>query len=169
MKNKLLITIIILLSLFTVVGCTKKEEKTTKTKEKDVVKTKLSCSKEFYLFHSKKSVEYIIYLDKDNKLIGFDEIDKYYEFDNDNEFNSICEVAPEEAVNNTKIFKHLTEKAECNQDTREVTIYDEFDISKLNSKETIPSDVAKENIDNNYILNLDNYKNEITSKGYTCK
>ena len=169
MKKKLLLSLLVFTSLFIITGCGDKEEKTDKKEDSTVsVKTKLSCSMEQYLFHSRKRVEHIISLDKDNKLVGYEYTEKYYEFDDDNEFNTICEDAPEEAVNNTKIFKSLTETANCNRDSREVNISDVYDISKLESKKTLPSDYLEDNLDDKYILNVDNYKNTMTSKGYTC-
>jgi len=87
---------------------------------------------------------------------------------NDNDFNMICEGSLEEAENNTKIYDHLKETAECKKDLKEISIYDEYDILKIKSKNTIPDKYVYYYLTDEYILDIDNYKSFITSKGYNC-
>lgn len=132
------------------------------------IETVLSFYHETYLFHSKKSVKYILSLDKDNRLVGYEYVEKYYDFDETGgDFELICQESPAEAINNTKIFKFLTETAECNRDAMEVTITDVYDISKFDSKNNISKAEIVDNLDDNYILNVENLKTALSNKGYT--
>ncbi len=164
-KNTLLGLFIV--GLFFITGCGSNTNQNSK-ENKNEAKTKLSCSSEWFLFHSKKSMEYIIYLNKDNQLIDYETIEKYYAFDNDSNFNMICEGAPEEAELRNKSYDYVNEKAECNEEMKEVTIFDKYDISKLTSKDYLLSKELAQYLNDEYLLDLDNYKNLMTSKGYTC-
>ena len=170
MKKKLLLCLLVLIGMITITGCGSKTNNSLKEiKNVNKVKTKLSCYHETYLWHSKKSVEHIVFLNKDNKLIGYEYIEKYYEFDETGgDFNIICEGAPEEAENNNKMYPYLKEVANCNKDSMEVTISDLYDISKLETKNPLKSDELKKSLDDNYIVNIENFKTTIGKKGYTC-
>lgn len=173
MKKKIILGLLGVLGLFTITGCGNAEknlnDNSKKAESTNEIKTKLSCYHETYLFHSKKSVEHIVSLNKDNKLIGYEYIEKYYEFDDDYDFNMICEGAPEEAENNNKIYPYLKEAANCNKDSMEVTISDLFDISKLETKNPLKSNELIEALNDDYIVDIENYETAIGKKGYICE
>ena len=81
----------------------------------------------------------------------------------------ICEGAPEEAENNNKLYNYLNEVANCNKDNKEVTISDTYNISILETKNKIPTQEIKDNLDDNFILDVEGFKNAIGTKGYVCK
>ena len=110
-----------------------------------------------------------MYLDKDNKLVQYEHIEKYFDFDDDNNFNMICEGSVEEEVNNNKIYPYLKEVANCDRDAKEVIISDMYYVSKLDSKSKLPSDELEESLDDNYVFDIDSYKAAIGKKGYTCE
>lgn len=161
--------LILVLIIFVITGCSSNTEKNNKIDNKIENITTLSCYHETYLFHSKKSVEHIISINKDNKITNYKYIEKYYEFDDDNDFSMICEGAPEEAENNNKLYNYLNEVANCNKNNKEVTISDTYNISKLETKNKIPTQEIKDNLDDNFILDVDGFKDAIGNKGYTCK
>ena len=175
MRKKVLLSLLVLVLLFTITGCRSNtndssKDNSIKTDSTNEIKTKLSCYHETYLFHSKKSVEHIVSLNKDNKLIGYEYIEKYFEFDETGgDFNIICDNAPAEAENNDKMYPYLKEVAECNKDSMEVKISDVYDISKLESKNPLKSKELIESLDDDYIVDIDNLKNAIGKKGYTCQ
>lgn len=172
MKNKI-IGILLIISLTLVVGCNNntnnKSKKENQNINKEEVKTTLSCYSEGYLFKSKKSVEHIISLNKDNKLIGYQHVEKYFSFTDDDNFNMICEGAVEEEEYNNKWYKFLKQEVDCNKEKKEVTISDVYDIDKLETTNSIPSEELRNNLNDDYILDLENFKTAITNKGYTCK
>lgn len=170
MKKKLNIILIIIMCLV-LVGCSKNENDELKVNEKDnnKVKTILSCYHEFTLFHSKQHIENKIYLDKNNKLVDYEYKEVYFEFDSDNEYTRTCDGLKDEAVNNTKIYDYLTQTSNCNSDTRVVTISNKYDLSKVTSKNNLEGKNIKNFLNDEYILDLESYKNNITSKGYICK
>ena len=163
---KKIILLCILASLSIITGCNNNSQNKDAT---NTTKTKLYCYHETYLFHSKKSVEHIILLDKDNKLVDYEYIEKYYDFDDDNDFNMICEGSEEEEENNNKIYPYLKETADCNKESKEVKISDVYYISKLDSKNKLPSTELKESLNKEYILDVNSYKESISKKGYTCE
>ena len=172
MKNKIILLVIITM-VFITSGCSKRnsdnhEESVYKKEDINEIKTKITCSRENTLFHSKQKIEYTYSLNEDNKVINFKKGEKYYSFDDDNDFNMICEGSLDEAENNTKIYDHLKETAECKKDLKEISIYDEYDILKIKSKNTIPDKYVYDYLTDEYILDIDNYKSFITSKGYNC-
>ena len=88
MKKKILLSLIVIVALFTITGCGKSDNKESSNATKnDEVVNKSSCVAEEYLFHSKKRVKNIIYLDKNNKVINYERIETLYDFDSDSDFN----------------------------------------------------------------------------------
>ena len=178
-RNNIVILIIVILvsGLFVLTGCGKNsvnsngnststsEEKNKGTKNE--IKTTISCFKEGYLFKSKKSVEHIMYLNEDHKLIKYEYIEKYYDFTDDNDYKMISEGAPDEAELKNKMYKHLNETVDIKTDPKEVKITDTYDISKLEAKKQLPSDELEYSLDDNYVMNIENYKKTMTDKGYT--
>ena len=158
MKNKIIISILLLISFFVTTGCTKESNK---------VNTIVSCYHDFTLFHSNQHIENKIYLDSNNKLIDYEYIEMYSAFDSDNEYNMICDGSKEEAINNNKLYEYLNQSSKC--ETDKVTITNKYDMSKVTSKNNLEGKHIKNYLDDNYILDLDNYKETITSKGYTCR
>ena len=156
MKTKLIALLLVIASIITLTGCSK-------------TKTELSCSKDFTLFHSKQHLENKIYLDKNNKLIYYEYLESYSEFDSDNEYNSICDGSKDEAVNNTKIYAYLTQTSNCDSNKRIVTILNKYDLSKVYSKNNLEGKNMREYLNDEYVLDVDNYKKNLTDKGYTCK
>lgn len=171
MKRRFFLGLIVFVSLFAIAGCGKSTNDNSKhTQSSNKIKTKLSCYHETYLFHSKKSVEHIMSLNKENKLIEYEYIERYFEFDETGgDFDLICEASPAEAENNNKMYPYLKETAECNKDSKEVKISDVYDISKLESKNPLKSDELIDSLDDNYKLDIENYKNAIGKKGYICE
>ena len=171
MKRRFFLGLIVFVSLFAIAGCGKSTNDNSKhTQSSNKIKTKLSCYHETYLFHSKKSVEHIMSLNKENKLIEYEYIERYFEFDETGgDFDLICEASPAEAENNNKMYPYLKETAECNKDSKEVKISDVYDISKLESKNPLKSDELIDSLDDNYKLDIENYKNAIGKKVYICE
>lgn len=159
MKKKVLLSLLVVVTLISLTGCGNNNK----------VETILSCSKDFTLFHSKQHIENKIYLDKSNKLIDYEYIESYTDFDSDNEYNSICDGSKDEAENNTKIYPYLTQTSECFTNPRKVTIYNKYDLSKVTSKNNLEGKNMREFLNDEYILDIENYKNTLTNKGYTCK
>lgn len=109
-------------------------------------------------------------MNKDNKLVGYEYIEKYYDFDETGgDFEIICEGAPEEAENNNRLYKYLTERAECDRNNKSIVISDLYDITKLESKRNIPTSEIKESLDDDYILNIEKLKSTLSMKGYSCE
>lgn len=171
MKKKMILVLLFIIVIATITGCSNNKNNSRKqTQQTSELKTKLSCYHETYLFHSKKSVEHILSLNKDNKLIGYEYIEKYYEFDETGgDFNLICDNAPAEAENNNKMYPYLKEVASCNKDSMEVTISDLYDMTKLKSKKTLKLTELIESLDDNYIVDIENFKGLIGKKGYICE
>ena len=177
-KILILISLIILLciGLFILTGCKNNPENTlnevaekTEITNDNKIETIFSFYSEGFLFKSKKSVEHVIYLDKNNKLVKYEHIEKYFEFTDDNNYNMIAEGVYDEAELNNRTYKYLNETVEVKDDSKEVTISDMYDISKLESKNQLPSDELEDNLSDDYILNVENYKNAMTNKKYTYK
>lgn len=173
MKKKSIIFLLILLAVFIITGCGSNSNNFSKDNSKNngstnEIKTELSCHHETSLFHSKKSVEHIVSLNKDNKLIGYEYIEKYYDFDDDNNFNMICDGATEEVELNNKSYDYLKEMANCNRNSKDVTISDLYDLSKLESKTQLKSKELVESLDADYVVNIENFKTAIGKKGYIC-
>lgn len=166
MKNKIILLLTITICL-TLVGCGSKENE--EAPKEDNVKTKLSCTKEQYLFHSRKRIGATIYLDKDNKLVDYEYVEVYYEFDSDSEFEMICEGSAEEEALNNRSYAYLTQKADCNKDTRVVTITNKYDMTKVPSKNVLEAKYVISNLNDDYILDLDHYKTDVDTNGYTCE
>lgn len=168
----ILIVLILIAGLFVLTGCGNNTnsndslENVTSNIENEITTT-ISCYNEGYLFKSKKYVEHVFYLNKDNKLIKYEHIEKYFEFTDDDNYKMISEGAYDEAELNNRTYKYLNETVEVNNDLKEVTITDLYDISKLESKNKLPTDELKENLNDDYILDLENYKNVMTNKQYT--
>ena len=160
MKKTMLLCVFVVV-LFLIAGCAKNKD--------NGVKTKLSCYKDFTLFHSKQHIENKIYLDKNNKLIDYEYIESYSEFDSDNEYNMICNGSKDEAENNNKLYEYLTQSSNCDSAKRIVNIYNKYDLSKVSSKNNLEGKNMKNFLDDNYVLDLENYKRTITDKGYTCE
>lgn len=51
----------------------------------------------------------------------------------------------------------------------EVTITDTYDISKLENKNPLHTKELNENTDDNFILDVEEFKSAIGTKGYICK
>ena len=166
MNKKILICLLALLILFT--GCTRKKETNNEEQKSKEVKTTLSCFKEGYLFHSKKSVEHIIKVDADNNLLYYEYIEKYYDFDGDYDFNMICEGAPEEAENNNKTYDYMTETADCNKSNREVTISDVYKMDKLNPKKSGLTDDVKTYLSDDLVMDIIGFRKTMIDKEYSC-
>lgn len=156
--RKKIILLLIFVVCFLLVGCGKNKNIENSNSNSSEVKTKLSCYKDGYLFHSKKRVENKISLDKNNKLIDYEYIEVYSDFDNDEEFNMICDGSYEEAENNNKMYNYLNQIAVCNRDTRIVTISNKYNLLKIPSKNVLESKYVKDNLDADYIFYLENYK-----------
>lgn len=171
MGRKAITLFLVFVICFALVGCSKTENNKTdkKVKESNKVKTILSCHKDFTLFHSKQHLENKIYLDKNNKLIDYEYTESYYEFDSDNEYTRTCEGLVGEAENNTKIYDYLTQTANCDSNKHEVSYTSKYDMSKVTSKGKLEGKNMKEYLDDNFILDLENYKNAVSGKGYTCE
>ena len=167
MKKKILLSLIVIVALFTITGCGKSDNKESSNATKnDEVVNKSSCVAEEYLFHSKKRVKNIIYLDKNNKVINYERIETLYDFDSDSDFNmnyEICEDASKE------IFNYYTQVGDCNRDTRILTITSKYNISKMKSKEAFPTKYIRDNISDDFILDLDNYLSIVNKNGYVCE
>jgi hypothetical protein len=165
MKNKIILLLAITICL-TLVGCGSKDN--NDSPKENEIKTKLSCTKEQYLFHSRKRIGSTIYLDKNNKLVDYEYFEDYYEFDSDDEFNMICEGSAEEEALNNRSYEYLNQKANCNKDTRVVTITNKYDMTKIPSKNVLEAKYVISNLNDDYILDLDNYKSDVDTNGYTC-
>ena len=87
--------------------------------------------------------------------------------ESENDYKTISEGVDAEAELNNRTYKYLHETAEVNSDSKEVTITDVYDISKVDSKNKLPTNELKENLSDEFILDLDNYKNVMTNKNYT--
>lgn len=169
MKRKLIIFLVVSIGLL-LVGCDKNESNELKVNKKDnKIKTVLSCYHDFTLFHSKQHIENKIYLDNNNKLVDYEYKEVYFEFDSENEYTRTCDGLKDEALNNTKIYDYLTQTTDCNPNTKEVTISNKYDISKVNTKGKLEGKNMKEFLSDDFILDLESYKNSVTSKGYICK
>ena len=68
---------------------------------------------------------------------------------------------------NNRTYKYLTETVEVNSDSKEVAIKDLYDISKIESKNNLPNEELKDNLSDNYIFDLENYKKVMEKKQYT--
>lgn len=176
MNKKIFVSLLVLLLCFTVAGCTKKENEdnnnvssNNNSSDNSNTKKKLSCSNESSLFHSKKRVVNNIYLDKNNKLVDYEYVEEYYAFDNDSEFRLICDGSEVEEENNNKLYNYMIQNADCNRDTKIVNISNKYDISKLPSKNVFDEKDVKNNLTDDYIFDLDNYKTTVIGKGYTCE
>ena len=175
MKKKIFIisvTVIMLIGvLFIFTGCKKNEkhvsESSIQQNINNDITTTISCYSDVYLFKSKKYVEHVFYLNKDNKLIKYEYIEKYHTFTDDNDFKMISEGADDEAELNNRTYKYLNETVKVNNDPKEVTITDLYDISKVDSKNKLPTKELKENLSDDFILDLENYKNVMAKKNYT--
>ena len=163
MKRKILFSLLGLCSLFLLVGCNDKTEEKEET-TKNEIKTTMTCSKDFYLFHSRQRLENTVYVDSDNKLVKYVAKEIYFEFDSEEEKNRTCEGLTDEANADTK-KDYLAATAECSDSVSSIYTYD---VSKLPSKSYIPKEEIKDNLDDNYKLDLDNYKTTLTNKQYTC-
>ncbi len=176
MKKKIilisLIAIVLIAGLFVLTGCgnntnsNDSSENATSNTENEITTT-ISCYNEGYLFKSKKYVEHVFYLNKDNKLIKYEHIEKYFEFTDDDNYKMISEGAYDEAELNNRTYKYLTETVEVNSDFKEVAIKDLYDISKIESKNNLPNEELKDNLSDNYIFDLENYKKVMEKKQYT--
>ena len=81
----------------------------------------------------------------------------------------ICEGAPEEAENNNKMYSYLKETADCNKETKVVTVTDLYDMSKIDDKKYISTQFIVDYLDNSlYTFDLEGFKRTITGRGYTC-
>ena len=167
MKRRVLLSLLVIVALFTITGCGKSDNKESSNDVKnDEVVNKSSCVGEEYLFHSKKRVQNIIYLDKNNKVIDYERIETLYDFDSDSDFNTnyeICEEASEESTN------YYTQVGDCNRDKRILTITSKYNISKMKSKNAFPTKYIKDNISDDFILDLDSYLNVVNKNGYVCE
>ena len=94
-------------------------------------------------------------------------IEKYFEFTDDDNYKMISEGAYDEAELNNRTYKYLTETVEVNSDSKEVAIKDLYDISKIESKNNLPNEELKDNLSDNYIFDLENYKKVMEKKQYT--
>ena len=187
-KNYLIGLIIIMLiaGLLILTGCKKEDNNSNNTSQNsstnttdnsnnnnnnvdnEIAKT-ISCSKDFFLFKSQKYVEHIFYLNKDNKLIKYDYIEKYHTFTDDNEFKTISEGVDAEAELNNRTYPYLHETPVVSNDPKEVTITDTYDISKMESKNKIPTTEIKENLSEDFVLDVENLKNVMINKEYTVE
>ena len=187
-KNYLIGLIIIMLiaGLLILTGCKKEDNNSNNTSQNsstnttdnsnnnnnnvdnEIAKT-ISCSKDFFLFKSQKYVEHIFYLNKDNKLIKYDYIEKYHTFTDDNEFKTISEGVDAEAELNNRTYPYLHETPVVSNDPKEVTITDTYDISKMESKNKIPTTEIKENLREDFVLDVENLKNVMINKEYTVE
>lgn len=175
MRKKLLavlLTVILMIGVISLTGCNNNTDNSSTeviNNTENEIKTTMSFYHETYLFKSKKSVKYIIYLNENNKLIKLGYIEKYYEFTDDNDYKTISEGAPEEAELNNRTYSYLNETVDVNQESKEVTITDLYDVSKVESRSKLPFNEIKDNLNDEFIFNLENYKNTMTGKGYTCE
>jgi hypothetical protein len=81
----------------------------------------------------------------------------------------ICDGATEEAELHNKSYDYLKEVANCNQNSKEITISDLYDISKLVSKNLLKSKELVESLDDDYVVDIENFKTAIGKKGYICE
>ena len=158
--KKIYLYLYILFNLLLICGCSKTEENTSKTESNSISRT-ISCYNETYLFKSKKSVEHILSISKGNHLVQYESIEKYFDFTDFDDFNMICDGSSEEAENNNKLYPYLKEVADCNRDSMQVTISDVYDISKLESKNNIPTDLVKDALNDQFLIDIDSFKTNI--------
>ena len=167
MRKRVFLSIFVVITLVTLTGCGKSDNKESSNDVKnDEVRIKSSCVGEEYLFHSRKRVQNILYLDKNNKVVDYERVETLYDFDSDNEFNTnyeICEDASKEK------FEYYTQVGDCNRDTRILTITFKYNISKLKSKNAFPTKYIKDNISDDFILDLDSYLSMVKKNGYVCE
>ena len=131
MKRKILLSIIFIIVLVILLIYVNFKNNGSKT---DGIKIKLSCSNETSFVNYKKHTGYIIYLNKNNKLIKYEKKEKNYSFSDNDAFDMVCESSSEIVSNNNKLYKFLTEKVECKHESNMVLISGTYDISKLGSK-----------------------------------
>ena len=108
----------------------------------------------------------IIYLDKNNKVINYERIETLYDFDSDSDFNMNYEICEDASKEN---FNYYTQVGDCNRDTRILTITSKYNISKMKSKEAFPTKYIRDNISDDFILDLDNYLSIVNKNGYVCE
>ena len=135
------------------------------TSNNETISTMLSCYNEEELSNYKKRIDYISYLDKNNKLVGFEKIEKYYDFKKEKEYNNTCDSLNNKVENKNE---YLNEKIVCNKNFREVTIYDEYDLLKVSDKKILLEDI-NESLDDSFILDVEKYKKDFFNKDYFCK
>lgn len=175
MNKKLILALLIIIVVLTSAGCSSAN---TMKKPSDIDKnvenlndnnTILSCSKEFYLFHSKQHIENIVSFDKNNKLVKYEAVEKYYSFDSNDEYIRTCEGITDEASGSFNNNEYLKTEAKCNENSQEVIISYQYDISKLSSKNLLPKKEIKDYLNDNYILDLEQYKANLINKDYSCE
>jgi hypothetical protein len=87
----------------------------------------------------------------------------------DNEYTRTCDGLKDEAENNTKMYDYLIQTSNCNNDSKEVTISDKYDLSKITSKNKLGGKHIKNYLNDEFILDIEKYRNDVTSKGYICE
>ena len=161
-KKNIILLITIIITIF-ITGC----NNSISNNSTNNIKTIVSCYKDFYLFHSKQRIKNIVYLNNDNKLIKYEYSEAYFDFDSNNEYTRTCDGLTEE-LNEENKKQYINAKTTCEENNEVLAKY-EYDITKIPSKNILPKKEVKDYLNDDYILDLENYKANITSKNYTCE
>ena len=155
MKNKVFLSLLIIIALFTITGCKKNSN------EGESVAKGPSCKKE--------NLEYVTVLDND-ELKSFNIISTY-EYDNIDSLKTSCNnnKKEESSVNAKNIY--VKYKVTCDEKNKKMTIEKDYDVKKSLNESSIKnmlSYVFKYIKDDNK-FDLDGWKQSNIKDGFTCK
>lgn len=161
MKRSILLSIIVVLMLVVVVGCSNKKVDISGIENKNI-----SCNKKTE--DGENFEEHNLKIDQDNKLLEY-VMKKPIKLSSSDEYEAKCEELKNEYAN-SKInrYGYFTYSIGCVPDDNIVVITETYDVTKM-KKESLPTDILKKSISDKLILDVSTYIELEEKDGYKCK
>ena len=123
-----------------------------------------SCTKEEIIDGERSDYEVIVYVDKKNKLNRY-VVNSTSFLNDESSYEKVCNVLTKEY----KKEKYKNFEVLCEKELKSVTTIKAYFTSDFTTSSLVNYDTIKEHINDEFVLDIDSYKDSMTSNGFTCK